>query len=84
MLFHIFSVAYSLSWTVFLCYFANFATDQVTAIGNTLYNSNWFEYTIDVQKYVILMIARSQEAIHFTGFNLFPCTLEMLGKVKTF
>lgn len=74
----------SLSWTAFYCYYADFATDQVSEIGNgdTVYNSNWYEYPIGLQKYMILMIARSQEPVHFTGFNMFYCSLELFSNVK--
>lgn len=63
------------------CYFANLATDRVLNIANTAYGLNWFDHPVEMQKFIVLMIARSHERIEFNGFGLVLCTLETLGKV---
>lgn len=68
-------------WTFLFCNYATIATENVDEIGFRTYASDWFNYPLYVQKYIILIIARSQEPIQFTGFNLIYCNREMFGKV---
>lgn len=69
-------------WTYILSYSATFASFAIAGIGNIVYNSNWYDYPLSVRKYVILLIARSQREVQFTGLKLFPCTLAVFMKVR--
>lgn len=81
--FHVFGAMFSaLLWPYLFSYFATFVTERVSFIGDTAYNTNWFDYPPELQKHFILFIARSQENVHFTGFNLIRCSLENFGQVK--
>lgn len=71
----------TLIWASIFCYFANWASDRVEENGDTVYDLNWRDYPVDMQKYVVLMLARSQERIEFNGLGLAKCTLESFGKV---
>lgn len=71
----------SLMWPSIFCYFADLTTDRVLKIGDTVYDLNWFDQPVEMQKYVTLMIARSQERIYFSGLGLITCSLEAFGKV---
>lgn len=62
-------------------HFACLTTHRISAIGDITYEMNWFECPMEIQRRVLLMIERSQEPIHFSGFNLMRCTLEALAKV---
>lgn len=74
----------ALFWPAFLCYSATFATEQINnKIADTLYESNWYDFPPELQKYVVLIIARTQDTVYFTGMNLIGCTLEIFGKVTT-
>lgn len=46
------------------------------------YDSNWPQYPLDLQKYFILMIARSQQPIDFNGLGIIHCNLEVFGNVS--
>lgn len=72
----------ALIWASIFCYFANSTTDRVAAIGEAAYDLNWFDHPVEMQKYMILIIGRSQEPAHFSGLNLIRCTLEVFGKVN--
>lgn len=75
----------SLMWSFLFCYFANVATDHVSDIGDVAYNNlNWFEHPVDMQKYLILIVARSHERVDFTGVHLIVCSIEVFGKVRQF
>lgn len=71
----------SLAWSYLLCKFATLATEYIASLGDFAYNSNWYDYPPQLQKYMVLVIARSQEPIYFSGFSLVRCTLEVFGKV---
>lgn len=79
--FHIVAMFSSLIWPYLFSYFATFITNRISFVGDTAYNTSWFDYPLELQKHFILIIARSQEDVHFTGFNLVRCTLEVFGKV---
>lgn len=81
-LFQIVCITASLMWPYLYCYYATFACDRVASIGDTVYNSNWYNQSVEMQRRNILIIAYSQQPVHFTGFNLFPCTLEIFGHVS--
>lgn len=72
-----------LMWSFLFCNFGNLAIDHVSAIGDVAYsNLNWFEHPVEMQKYLILMVARSHECVHFTGLHLIECSIEVFGKVR--
>lgn len=79
--FHFVAMVTSLIWPFLFSNSATFATDRISFIGDRAYNTNWIDYPPKLQKYFILIIARSQENVHFTGLNMFRCTLEVFGKV---
>lgn len=71
----------ALLWPTIFSHFANSTVDRVAAIGYTAYVLNWYDQPVNMQKYVILFIARSYERINFSGLNLIPCSMEAFGKV---
>lgn len=77
----IIAVFCALLWPSFFCHFANSAADHVSAIGDIAYDLNWFEHPVELQKYVILMIARANERIAFSGLQFITCSMETFGKV---
>lgn len=81
-IYSILAVLCAVVWTFLYCYFATHATDRLTKIGNNIYESSWYEFPINIQKYLILIIIRSQNPIYFTGLGLLNCTLESFGKVS--
>lgn len=81
-MFHICTMASSLIWPYLFSYFASSTTHRMTLIGNTVFDSNWFDYPSELQKYMILIIARSQYPSQFTGLGLYDCTLKEFGNVR--
>lgn len=74
-------VVCSLMWVSFFCHFGNSASDHVSDIGDIAYGLNWYEHPVEMQKYLILIIARSNECVEFSGFQLVACSMEMFGNV---
>lgn len=81
-MFHICTMASSLIWPYFFSYFASSTTHRMALIGDIIFDSNWFDFPPELQKYMILIIARSQYPSQFTGLGLYDCTLAELGNVR--
>lgn len=77
------SLICSLCWPFLCCYFATHTSDRINSISQMVYNSNWHNYPLKLQKYIVLVIARSQKRSLFTGFNLVACTLYTFGNVSS-
>lgn len=69
-------------WPTCFCFFASAATEKLSSVGNMAYNSNWYDYPVGMQKHMVLIIARSQEPVYFSGLSLIRCTVETFGKVR--
>lgn len=54
----------------------------MNTIGGIIYAIDWFQLPVELQSQIILIIARSQKHVHFNGFGLVHCSLEVLGKVR--
>lgn len=77
------SVFAPLTWLFVYCFTSNFVNHYLTSnINDEIYGSNWYIYPLNLQKYLILILARSQRELNFTGFGLFRCTVEMFGRLK--
>lgn len=71
----------ALIWLTSFCYFANTVTDRIASIGDIAYDSNWIDYPLNLQKFITVIVTRSQRPVYFSGLNLVPCTMETYGKV---
>lgn len=75
-------ISSSLMWPYFFCHVATVVTEQITSIGDIVYESNWFDYPAELRKYNIYIIIRSQEPILFTGLKIIKCSKEVFLKVS--
>lgn len=64
------------------CFFGKMATESFEQMANSLYEINWPELPIRLQKYIILMIGNAQRPIYYHGFGMAVLNLETFGKVK--
>ena len=76
------SFACALGWASVYCYSASFVTERILSNGNTMWSTNWFDYPPELRKYVLLIIARSQRPVFFTGLGLIKCTMETFRAVR--
>lgn len=74
---HLFGIAMVLMTTVAMliflylfCYFGKLATESFSKMTDSLYEGNWQELSVDVQKYFILMIGNAQTLIFYSGFDI--------------
>lgn len=64
------------------CYFGKIASDSSFGIADLLFNANWQALPIELQKYVITMIAIAQHPLHYDGFGVAVLHLETYTKVS--
>lgn len=76
------SLIVSLCWPFLCCYFATLTSDRIFLISHVVYGSKWHLYPLKLQKYITLVIARSQQDAQLTGFNLIGCSLFTFGNVR--
>ncbi|XP_031617477.1 odorant receptor 4-like [Contarinia nasturtii] len=78
---HLISIACALVWPTLFCYSASDVIDKIANIGDIAYDSNWYHYPPELRKHIILIIARSQEDIIFSGLSLIGCSVEVFGNL---
>lgn len=51
-------------------------------MADCLYESRWQNLSIDLQKYLVIMMANAQAKYHFHGFKIAVLNLDTFRKVK--
>lgn len=63
------------------CYYGEMATESFEKISDALYESNWQNLSLQLQKYYILMIGNAQRPLHYHGFHVSILSLNTFAKV---
>lgn len=64
------------------CFFGKMATESFEQMSICLYESNWTEFSVDLQKYIMLMIQNSQRTLFYHGFGIINLDLMTFCKVS--
>lgn len=64
------------------CYFGQQVTSKFAEVHPVIYEMHWHEYPVDLQKYLILMLMRSQRTFSFKGY-MTTCSLATFKAVST-
>lgn len=64
------------------CYFGMMATESFRNMAECLFESNWLELPIDLQKAILLMIQNIQKPIYYHGFGLSILNLQTFVNVN--
>lgn len=64
------------------CYFGANATHSYEKMIDSLYNTNWEDLSVKLQKYFILMIANAQQPSYYHGFGVAILNLGTFTKVS--
>lgn len=63
-------------WELFLfCYYGSKLSAKSFELLDALYESMWYEYPIEYQRYVMVMMMRMQRPLVLTGYDVVLCTL---------
>lgn len=64
------------------CYFGKSATDSFHNISNILFESNWPDIPVHLQRYFILLILNTNKPPKYHGFGIVDLDLETFQRVK--
>ena len=64
------------------CYVAHKSSECFLQLATILYNSNWKQMPINLQKLIIIMIIEAQKPILYGAYALFNLNLETFIKVN--
>lgn len=65
------------------CYYGNRSTTDYAKMAHYLYESNWYTYPAELQKYFKMMIENAQLPLFYHGFRIVQLNLETYLKVKS-
>lgn len=64
------------------CYFGALGTESYEKMADALFESNWPDLPVTLQKYIVIMIAGMQKPIHYHGFGIANLNLKTFISVK--
>lgn len=64
------------------CYFGKMTTDAYASMPDRLFESNWQQLSINLQKYVILMIGNMHKPLFYHGYGILILNLETFRDVR--
>lgn len=64
------------------CHFGKLATESYQRMADSMFNSNWQRFPIELQKYVILIIANMQRPLHYNGIKMAILDLVLFNHVR--
>lgn len=63
-------------------YIGSKITIKIAEVGEVAYNAQWRRYPKPLQKYIVLIVHHSQQTIHFHGYRVILCNLDVFMRVK--
>lgn len=72
----------SISNLFIYCYFGKIATNSFMKISLCLYESDWQNQPLNIQKHFIVMIANAQRPLFYHGYHMSVLNLETFTKVS--
>lgn len=69
---------FTINLTILLvfCYYGKMATESFENMADCLYESNWLDLTVDLQKYFITLIINTQRRLYYHGYGMVVLDLE--------
>lgn len=65
------------------CFFGKVATESCEKISQCLYESNWINLPVELQKYLLLMISNTQQPLYYDGFGIVVLNLQTFTSVNS-
>lgn len=66
----------------FYCFFGMVATESYEKMAECIYESDWTELPVKLQKYILLMIGNAHRPLYYDGFGLAILRLQTFQNVK--
>lgn len=78
----IFAAFMSVFTTLLYCFFAQMATEQFLQMADCLYQSDWPNLPVKLQKFYIVMIQNAQKPLCYHGFGMVAMDLNTFAGVS--
>lgn len=69
---------------LYFCYYGVLASESFEQMADSLFESNWLELPVELQKYFVIMIANMQNPLFYNGFGVFDVNLTSFISVSLF
>ncbi|XP_055306184.1 odorant receptor 85b-like [Sitodiplosis mosellana] len=79
--FSLLCISTNLSNLFLCCYLGKLASESYRKMAYSLYECNWYEFPLDMQRYFILMIVNAQIPLHYHGYGLITLHLETFSNL---
>lgn len=79
-----FSFTYGFAHLYAYCYVGKYSTDYYVAFADCLYELNWMDLSIELERTVIVMIAHAQKPLYYHGSHITILDLVLFTKVNIF
>lgn len=79
---YVFGVFIGMSTLSCYCFLGVLATSSFEKMGDSLYESNWMDFPVEMQKHLIVMIAYMQKPIYYHGFGILNVDLVTFVHVR--
>lgn len=63
------------------CYFGSHVTENCLKFANVLYKTEWYNTSVKMQRYFVLMIANAQKELCYSGFGIVLMNIETFSTV---
>lgn len=77
-----FVFGFDISIVFVLCLFGRLATESFDQLQNYLFESDWRNLPLNLQKDYFLMLVNAQRSLHYHGFGIVNLNLETFTKVS--
>lgn len=71
-----------MSWLFVICYFGDEVTIHFDGVGNDVYQCNWYEFPLKMQKCMPMKITLAHKPVYIGSFVQIHCTREIFKRVS--
>lgn len=64
------------------CHYGKMATDSFGTMSDCMYEYNWYDLPVELQKFFILMIGNGHRPVYYTGSGVATLNMETCTKVR--
>lgn len=76
------AVNFTFGYAFLMCFFGKAATESFEKMSHCLYEFNWQQLPINLQKYLIVMIGNTQRPLYYQGLGICVLDLETFAKAS--
>lgn len=65
----------------FFCYYSAIVSTRLSQVADVAYSICWYQFSISLQKRILMMIRQSNRHVFYHGFGIMKCNMETLKMV---